>query len=146
MIDLTFRPATMEDADMLLEWRNDDESRKQSRTTDLIERPRHIEWLTELLAASNRRQSIAVINGKAVGWVRVEEWEPNICEISWLVAPEERGKKISKPMVKAITDGLKNQIWAHIKPGNPASVKIAEHVGMRFEREEKNGLLRYFRP
>ena len=45
-------------------------------------------------------------------------------------------------MVKAVADEIDIPIRAQIKANNEASKRIAEHAGMRLEREE-NGTLYY---
>ena len=43
------RTATIQDADLLLEWRNDPKTRKASHNTDEVQRDEHISWLTKTL-------------------------------------------------------------------------------------------------
>lgn len=53
--DLSLRPATLEDAKMLLKWRNDKATRMASHTTDEVKLEKHIEWLKATLQNQNRR-------------------------------------------------------------------------------------------
>lgn len=159
--NIKLTPATPSDADMLLQWRNDPETRKMSRDTGNTEPKDHMAWLSELLDNPNRKLFIAWkrisktdISGglgfgynlaRAIGSVRAD-YDPgrDIHELSWTVAPEARGRGVGKRMVKIVADQLKN-IRAEIKSGNVASVKIAEHCGMEFDREDARGILHYSR-
>ncbi len=46
---ITLRRATIKDADILLEWRNDPETRKASHNTAEVQRSDHVSWLSRTL-------------------------------------------------------------------------------------------------
>jgi len=70
--DLSLRPATLEDAEMLLKWRNDKDTRMASHTTDEVKLENHIEWLRATLQNQNRQLYVAEKNGISVGTVRAD--------------------------------------------------------------------------
>lgn len=125
MIGLRFRPVTMADADLLLAWRNDPETREQSRNTSIVERDGHIAWLKASLSNPTRKLSIAEIDGRPVGTIRTDT-SGGVCELSWTVAPQARGKGIGKAMVKAIADEIDIPVRSEIRANNEASKRIAE--------------------
>ncbi|MBW6487332.1 MAG: hypothetical protein K0B01_14400 [Syntrophobacterales bacterium] len=69
---ITLRPATIQDADMLLDWRNDPETRKASHSTSEVVTEEHIAWLTKTLGNANRRLLVAEEDGAPVGTVRAD--------------------------------------------------------------------------
>jgi len=140
-IDL--KEATLEDWKLLLDWRNDIATRKNSHNIDLVKEEDHKAWLCKVIKNSNRKLFIAYQNKKPVGTARADydELEKNY-ELSWTVAPNSRGKGIGKHMVKCLADVLKTKIRAEIKKGNTSSIRIAEYAGMNFKG--KKGEVLYY--
>jgi len=140
---IILRPATIQDADLLLEWRNDPETRKASHNTAEVQRDEHISWLSRTLNNPNRRLFVAEEDGAPVGTVRAELSE-GVWELSWTVSPLARGRGVGKRMVALLASQISAPIRAEVKAGNIASARIAEHTGMEFDRET-NGVLHYRR-
>ena len=133
----------MDDAAILLRWRNDPETRAQSLDSNEIGRVDHLAWLRRILADDSCDLYIAELAGAPVGTVRADRCE-RVTELSWTVAPESRGKGIGEAMVALAVSQIEGPLVARIKKGNQASMKIAEAVGLRFSREHR-GLLVYDR-
>ena len=142
-IKIKFRAATMDDADMLLEWRNELDTRMASHSTIEILREDHIFWLAKILDNSNKKLLIAEKNGDPVGTVRAD-YEEGVWELSWTVNPNFRGRGIAKQMVSLFASKIAEPIRAEIKANNFASVKIAQYAGMTISREIE-GILYYGR-
>lgn len=140
---IRLRPATLQDAEMLLEWRNDPETRNASHNTAEIQREEHISWLTKTLNNLSRRLFIAEENGLPVGTARVD-FSNGVYELSWTVAPNARGRGVAKRMVSLLASQISEPIRAEVKSGNLASARIAEYAGMEFDREV-DGVLHYKR-
>ncbi|MGA1825264.1 MAG: GNAT family N-acetyltransferase [bacterium] len=140
---ITLRSATMQDADLLLEWRNDPETRKASHNTAEVQRDEHISWLTKTLNNANRRLFVAEENGAPIGTVRADLSE-GVWELSWTVAPNARGRGVAKRMVALLAHQIPEPIRAEVKAENMASARIAIHAGMKFDRTE-DGVLHYRR-
>lgn len=136
---VTLRPATAEDAGLLLAWRNDPETRRTSRNTSVVGDDEHRAWLVRALADPTRRLYIAELFGQPAGTVRADRRE-DAWELSWTVAPDLRGRGLGKDMVVALASQIDGPLVAAIKPGNIASVRIAEAVGMKFEFEKEGAL------
>jgi RimJ/RimL family protein N-acetyltransferase len=134
----------MEDADLLLRWRNDPATRRASRNSAVISKSEHLAWLSRSLQDKSRKLYIAETNGRPVGTIRTDE-QQGACELSWTVAPEMRGRGLGKKMVALAAHRIKVPLRAAVKSGNSASVRIAEHAGMKLEKE-KNGFLYFQRP
>lgn len=141
--EITLRPATLNDAEMLLEWRNDPDTRKASHNTAEVQMDDHISWLSHTLSNPNRKLYVAEEDGYPVGTVRAD-FSDNVWELSWTVAPRERGRRVGKRMVATLSKQISDPIRAEVKKGNISSARIAEHAGMEFEREAE-GVLHYKR-
>lgn len=89
--NISLRPATTQDADLLLEWRNDPETRKASHNTAEVQRDEHISWLSRTLNNPNRRLYVAEENGAPVGTVRADLSE-GVWELSWTVSQTREGE------------------------------------------------------
>ncbi|MEJ2681392.1 MAG: GNAT family N-acetyltransferase [Gammaproteobacteria bacterium] len=140
---IILRPATTEDADILLEWRNDPETRKASHNTAEVQRNDHVSWLSRTLGNPERRLCVAEEDGDPVGTVRAD-FADGVWELSWTVSPRARGRGVAKRMVALLANEISEPIRAEVKAGNTSSARIAEHAGMVFERET-DGILHYKR-
>jgi RimJ/RimL family protein N-acetyltransferase len=141
--NIALRPATLQDADLLLEWRNDPATREASHSTARVPRDEHLAWLSATLANADRKLVIAEENGAPVGTVRAERAN-GVWNLSWTVAPQARGRGVAKRMVALLASRISGPIRAEVKAENIASARIAEHAGMTLERES-DGVLHYRR-
>jgi RimJ/RimL family protein N-acetyltransferase len=139
--EIKFRTVVMDDAQILLEWRNDPLTRKFSKNGQKISMKEHVKWLRTSLSNSKRKIFIVQYNGVPVGTIRTDEIE-RVTELSWTVAPEARGQGIGKRMVAIFVKRIKGPVKAEVKANNEASKHIAEHAGMKFYNEE-NGIFYY---
>jgi len=134
---LTFKPATVEYCKLLFDWRNDEITRTNSISSDIIPFENHIKWFNESLKNINRKIYIVFDNNTTVGTTRVDIVnKKNI--ISWTIAPSARGKGYGKLMVKSFVDMLNGEIIAIIKENNIASIKIAEFAGLKLDNKKNN--------
>ena len=101
----------------------------------------HLAWLKNTLNDENKKFFIAEENGLPVGTVRADR-EYGIHELSWTVAPNERGHGIGKEMLLMMIREFAEPIRAEIKAWNKATIRIAEHIGMKYDGQKK-GILYY---
>ncbi len=140
---MILRNVTFEDWRLLLDWRNDIETRKNSHNMKLVDEENHKKWLNSILENEDIRLFIALENKIPIGTVRADFCKHNAeYELSWTISPDYRGKGKGKIMVKLLVDKLQANIKAEIKKGNIASMKIAEYAGMKFKKQEE-GVLFY---
>lgn len=140
---LKFRLVTIADANILLKWRNDPETRKSSHNSQKISKDEHIKWLKTSLKNSNRKIFIVEYKKHPVGTIRSDK-KKDITELSWTVAPEARGRGIGKEMVAFFANQIIGPIRAEVKVNNEASKRIVEYAGMKFSYKE-NEILYYRR-
>lgn len=143
---LSLRNATLEDANLLLSWRNDSLTRLASHNTEKIAFESHIAWLEASLANPMRRLLVAEDDRRPVGMVRLDRDENNLIEVSWTVAPEARKRRIATRMVQMALREVPSYcaIRAEVKTGNAASIKVAEAAGMHLLKQERD-VLHFFR-
>jgi len=140
---MILRSATIRDADLLLELRNDPETRKASHNTAEVQTGEHVSWLARTLDDPHRRLFVGEEDGVPVGTIRADS-SGGVWELSWTVAANARGQGLAKQMVALLAHQIPEPIRAEVKVGNIASARIAEHAGMEFDREE-DGMLHYRR-
>lgn len=141
---MTLRSAGLEDADLLLAWRNDPLTRSSSRNTQPVTQAEHLEWLRRTLGDRNRKLFIAEEDGVPVGTVRAD-YDGKVHELSWTVAPHARGRAVGRRMVLAVAQSIDGPLRAQIKVANRASSRIAESAGMHLTGQVE-GMLQYERP
>lgn len=133
MAELVLRPATQADSARLLAWRNDDETRTQSRQTDAVSETDHAAWLAGSLQNPNRHLLIAERDGVPVGTLRLDVSDGRTV-FSWTIAPQGRGQGLGTAMLLAGVDyacdkTLPAPFEAQIRPQNPASQRMAAKAG-----------------
>jgi RimJ/RimL family protein N-acetyltransferase len=139
---VALRLATLQDAKLLLAWRNDPQTRSASHDCREITLAEHLAWLNQLMGDSSRRLLIAEQGGVPVGSVRADKAIDGATELSWTVAPDARGRGIGRRMLAALLEELSGPVRAEVKIGNVASARIAESVGLCLIRED-GGVLHY---
>lgn len=120
---MELRRATINDAKMLFDWRNDSETRAMSRDTSELVMENHVGWLNRRLSLADPGLYIAEEDGDTVGMVRIDD-----DEISYTVAPSHRRKGIGEAMLVKAREMFGQKI-AEIKRDNVASAKVAERAG-----------------
>ena len=100
-IPLTARPAGMDDARLLWEWRNDPTTRAGSRSSAEVTWDEHVGWLTASLARSDRVLLVVEDALVPVGTVRWDLEGKGEWEVSITVAPERRGQSLARPLLRA---------------------------------------------
>jgi len=129
---MELRLATMDDAILLLAWRNEPATRANSHKSEVVGPNEHIAWLEATLANHHRQLYIAEVDERPIGTIRAD-YDGESCELSWTVAPESRGRGFGKLMVCELAKKIECAVRAEIKEDNLASVKIAEAAGMHLD-------------
>lgn len=144
---LTFRNASIDDARLLFDWRNDPTTILNSRSNSDLVFESHISWLKATLDNPIRRLLITEQDGQPVGTVRVDHEADGSVELSWTVAPEARGRGIASRMVQLAVDEILGSctVRAEVKIGNEASIKVARAAGLQVSKQEGE-VLHFYRP
>ena len=140
--ELILRAASLEDARLLWEWRNDALTRENSMNTEEIPWESHREWLEKSLANPSRHIQIGEEGGLAVASIRFDRLERG-WELSWTVAPTARGRGVGTRAVQAALRARPGSpVWARVKVDNAASAAIARKAGMQLSHRDQQ--LLYF--
>lgn len=131
-----YRPATRDDAGLLLAWRNAEGTRAASRTGEVIEPASHRAWLDGVLGDASRTLFVAEREGVPVASIRFDH-RGTEAEISISVDPERQGEGIGRQAIAETTelqlashDAL-HTICAETRTGNSASRRAFEAAGYR---------------
>ena len=159
---IVLRKATMDDAKLLFQWKNDPETIANSITKRGVTMEEHMNWLEKVVDNPKRQLYILEINQVPVGQLRLdiddlEKVSDTItskdikqvtvitAEISYGLAAEHRGKGLGKVLLEqaeliAKVYGIK-QLTAEVLPHNLASQKLFKKLG--FVEEQKENLYVY---
>ncbi|WP_020499378.1 GNAT family N-acetyltransferase [Sciscionella marina] len=143
---MRIRPARAEDAALLLELRNDPDTRRSSVHTGVVTEQEHRAWLQQSLTRTDRMLLIAEQDGAPIGTVRFDLEEPETWELSITLAPDRRGHGRAGPVLQAAQDYLTEQrrvrsIRARVRTGNTASLALFARAGYRRYRAEDGFVL-----
>ncbi len=132
-LDVTLRPATVADADALLAWRNDPQTRAMSIDSNEVTIESHRAWLARTLASTESSLFVAEHDGRGLGTIRLDAHGVACLEVSLTIAPEERGKGYALALLRAaeaiaLARGAVRLV-AVIKPENTASRRAFEAAG-----------------
>ncbi|MEP7017638.1 MAG: bifunctional UDP-2,4-diacetamido-2,4,6-trideoxy-beta-L-altropyranose hydrolase/GNAT family N-acetyltransferase [Actinomycetota bacterium] len=130
-ISLTARPAGMDDARLLWQWRNDPTTRAGARSSAEVTWDEHVGWLTASLARSDRVLLVVEHALVPVGTVRWDLDGKGEWEVSITVAPERRGQSLARPVLDAgemaLSKGTEVTAYlAVVHVDNAASVRLFE--------------------
>ena len=123
---MSLRPATMRDFDLLLGWRNDEETRCQSGNPKPVSRSVHRRWMM----THDDGLFVAELDGAPVGTIRLDR---KTGEVHLTVSPECRGHGHATEMLNLIRKKARSlpAIWGRIKMDNVASKMAFFRAGFK---------------
>jgi len=109
---LVARPATLEDARPLWEWRNDQATRVASLSSEVVAWDDHLAWLADSLTRTDRMLLVVEDPGSSTGPIGTVRWDlermgegqregEHAWEVSITVAPERRRQSLARPLLRA---------------------------------------------
>ena len=127
---LFLRNATIEDAQDVFNWRNDPDSRANSFNKDEIDLESHMLWFGKRLGRENTLMYILMNGNQKAGNIRIDI-EGTTGEISYMIAPEARGKGYGKKILALLEKTLSeseageriNRLSGSVLKGNRASCR-----------------------
>ena len=144
MSSLNLRKINLSDEELLLEWRNDEGTRKNSKCQDAISKEDHRKWIKKtIFDGPNTPPLILEDKNVPVGTIRSDEMAEGEYELSWTISPKYRKRGYGSQILKLF---LLNKSWvfiAKIKPSNIASIKVAEKNGFKLSSKNDNDLSVY---
>lgn len=147
---LEVRRAVLDDAETLLRWRNDPQTRAGSRHHGEVAREDHVAWLRSSLSDDSRLLLVVADDRGEVGTVRWDRVEPGVREVSITVAPERRGQGMAGPMLAAGERFLLGSVAdlvaldAEVHEQNAASTRLFASAGyLPDEPADEDGFARF---
>lgn len=145
-IGLRVRDAGRADAELLLAWRNDEQTRSWSRDSRPIALADHTAWLDRVLA-DPARLLLVFESDSPLGTVRFDLVEADTWEVSITLAPTHRGRGLSGPMLAAAEAALRARhpagtILASVHHNNAASLRLFHTAGYTETGEPTGPFLR----
>ncbi len=137
------RPVELADAEALLEWRNDFETRRLARTQGVISLRDHMKWLEAAIADEARLYRVLWDVGAEadvpLASVRYDlEPDTGCAEVSILVAPTGRGRGIGRVALEQSLPELRQwrpevtEVLAVVHENNLASRRLFESTGYTY--------------
>jgi len=138
------RPVVRGDADLLLAWANDPETRANSFNRETIKPEEHRAWLEGRLADGRCWMCLAEdATGRCFGTVRIEGDEE--LTVSITIAPTHRGLGLGEKLLSLACAADPHEgrriLRAEVRPDNAASRKIFEANGFRLIAEKPDRLV-----
>lgn len=133
------RVATENDVELIYNWANDEECRKNSLNTDKIPYENHIKWYNQKLIDPFSYIYILQYNGQDVGQIRIDISD-NIGLISYMIDCKYRGKGFGKMIITMAENEVKGKVSylrAIVKYANMPSKNIFESLGYSKELDEE---------
>jgi UDP-2,4-diacetamido-2,4,6-trideoxy-beta-L-altropyranose hydrolase len=136
---VSLRPATADDADLLLVWANEPTVRSVSLRTAPIDWPTHVRWLTARLASPGGRIWIGLgSDGTPLGVVRVEIEPDGMAAVSITVAPAARGQGVGRGLLAAGLAAARTELAprafrARVRSDNATSLALFRSAGFTIE-------------
>lgn len=147
---VNIRPATLEDSDDLMSWRNDWVTRANSRDQNLVVGEVHEGWLRGALVRTDTMLFVAEQDGLTVGTVRWDARRDGVWEVSITVAPDARGRGIGAELLvlgeRALSEAHVTATFfsAVVHRDNDKSTRLFLNAG--YERDsppDNDGFIRY---
>lgn len=129
---IVVRRVAEQDSDDLLAWRNDEATRRSSKSTAPVPLADHLRWLAASLSNPDRLMFVGLLDDDKIGTVRFDR-KPNAANsytVSVTVNPAFRGRGHGKELLGAAIEEIGPcALEAEIRDGNEASRKIFEACG-----------------
>lgn len=160
---IVLRRASMQDAELLFQWKNDKATIENSITKRGVTMEEHLKWLQNVIDSTQRQLFILDVDGVSVGQLRLdmevlagkekidEEKEATTteiqknkgavtAEISYGLGAEFRGKGLGKVLLEQAETLAEifaiSELTAEVLPHNIASQKLFKSLGFVEEKKE----------
>lgn len=130
------RPAEHSDALVVLKWRNDPQTRSNSRNHEVIDTEVHEMWFQSVLNSPERHLYIGESEGALIGQVRFDLMESTLSdfEVSISLDSHMRGQGLAVPLLLAAESALihattARALHAWVNNDNIASQRLFQRAG-----------------
>lgn len=132
-MDLFLKRAHLNDCDLLFNWANDKETRKNSFNQSKISYEEHVAWFNSKMKSYTCAIFILNFDNISVGYVRIDI-ENKTAVISYAIDENYRGRGLAEKMLALLEAELRNEekhiekLIGYVKSDNIASQKIFEKL------------------
>lgn len=126
-----------DDWQLLLDWRNNETVRNNSKNSEPIEEEKHKQYISNLIESTDRDQYFYVVNSTKVGYIREDRYE-DYTELSYVISPDQQGKGYGVKMMAKYLELNKGIFVCNIKEDNIASIKMVERNGFHLSNKKGN--------
>lgn len=131
---MTVRKALPKDVMDVFRWRNDSYVCTMSRHSEPINEATHIVWYSKAISDPYRLLLIGVIENQRIGFVRFDCNHVSLWEASIVLAPEARGRGLSKQFLKMALGRLQSDhaqvaVLAVVNLHNKPSLRLFYSLG-----------------
>jgi len=147
-MNLHLSEASKEHCDLLFNWTNDEEVRKNSFNSGRISYEEHVAWLNKKIMSNNSIVFICYSGDIPIGVARIEV-EDYIGVISYSIDRQHRGKGIASEMLKLLEKKIKmdrkniHALVGYVKFDNIPSQNIFKKLQYKEERNKEG--YRYYK-
>lgn len=135
---IKYRLISVSDKLLLLEWSNDEDTRKNSFNSDIITIDAHEKWFINKINSKDSYYYICEIESSPCGIVKFDTNNDKTV-IGIIVSPKFRNKGLANKMLKGAIAKYKrlndNVIYSYIKTENIASIKSFEKAGFVYNQD-----------
>jgi spore coat polysaccharide biosynthesis protein SpsF len=133
MVNYKLRKATESDLNLLFNWANDEDVRRNSITNHTITFDEHSAWFSKKINSADCVMFILEVEQEPAGLIRFDyNNTERVWEIGYSIANNFRGKGLSKVLVKDSMELLnKFPVVAYVKTDNLKSQKV--FAGLQFQ-------------
>lgn len=136
MSDCRLVEATFNDCELLYQWANDKEVRKNSFNHHLIVYEDHIKWFEDKLRSDNTTIYIFKNIQESIGMLRLEKIDESTMLINYSIDKKYRGQGYATKLLQTIKKQQVNYILVgKVKKDNIGSIRAFEKAGY-FMKEE----------
>lgn len=146
ILDITLKQASTYDCELLFNWANDDEVRKNSFNSDKILYEDHVKWFNSKLNSNECFIFILKQKDISIGQVRINI-ESKVAIISYSIDKKYRGKGLAVVILKLLEEKIKNKcidinkLVGFVKFDNIASQKAFE--SLKYSKKIHSKFLEY---
>ncbi len=128
------READINDVWFIYELRNQDETRRYSRSSAIIDKRDHQQWFEKRLSSVDSTIFVFAIDSNLIGMTRLDQKSHGVFEISVIVSNLFQGFGLGKRMVKETIDvflqaAIPTRFLADVHIHNTASNKLFTSLG-----------------
>lgn len=135
---ITLRKINNKDFSFLLDWRNDNLTRENSLNTNIINNNDHNIYIKQLQSNPYKKQFIMELNKKPVATIREEHKESAKVELSFMVNPKYRNKRIGQLLMNIYLLNKKGSFVCKVKANNIPSIKMIKKFGFILLKKEND--------